>query len=88
MVFISLVVSIIFNIALYKACERQVLRSEIYEAWISDLKNYTEKTYADIKSIDDRQIFEKDDEVGVVFQDMLELIKSLNNRVHDEETEN
>jgi hypothetical protein len=81
-------VSVSFNIALWKATEKQILRSEIYENWIYDFKSDVRKTYEDIKTIDDRQMFEKDDDVGVVFQDMLDLIKKLDDRVHEEETEN
>jgi len=33
--------------------------------------------------LDEKQLFEKDDEVGVVFQDMMALIQSLNDRTEE-----
>lgn len=39
-----------------------------------------------MKMLDEKQMFEKDDEVGVIFEDMKALIESLNDRT--EETTN
>jgi hypothetical protein len=63
---------------------------DIYESWIVELKDDINDVYLQIKSVDDKQIFEKDDDVGGVFSDLYLIIKKLNQRtnsnVQDKET--
>jgi len=87
---IFLVASIVINVMLYKAGTRQLDDNEILieqvnllEDWISDFKADVQKTFADIKMIDDKQMFEKDDDVGIVFRDMMELIRKLIERTEN-----
>lgn len=82
-----LVASIVVNVLLWKAGERQLVINELYTKWITDWRALVFKTYAHMKLLDEKQMFEKDDEVGVVFQDMQQLIKSLNDRTEEETTE-
>jgi hypothetical protein len=78
-----LTVSIVVNILLWRAGERQLAINEIYEEWISDWRRQVLKTWTHIKLLDDKQLFEKDDEVGIVFRDMVELIKSLSDKTEE-----
>lgn len=48
--------------------------------WISEFKQTTENTLQKLKEIDDRQIFQKDDDVGFVFSEIVKLIEKLNKR--------
>jgi len=80
---IFLIISIICNILLWKAGEKQMIINEIYIEWISDWKSFVFKTYAHMKFLDEKQIFEKDDEVGIVFQNMTDLIKNLNEKTEE-----
>ena len=41
-----------------------------------------------LKDIDDRGIFEKDDDVGFLFSDLKQIIESLNKKIKEEETDN
>jgi len=91
---ICLVASIVGNILLYKAGVRQIEVNEIreeeikfLEGWVSDFKADVLKTFVHIKLIDDKQMFEKDDEVGIVFRDMMDLITKLNERTQETEEE-
>ena len=43
---------------------------DIYESWIVELKDDINDVYRQIKLVDDKQIFEKDDDVGGVFSDL------------------
>jgi len=64
----------------------------IYEEWILDFKTDVIQTLAQMRAIDTRGTFittiaggekggfESDDEVGVVFKEMMELIEKLNKR--------
>ena len=91
---ICLAASIVGNILLYKAGVRQIEVNEIHEeeikfleGWVSDFKADVLKTFVHIKLIDDKQMFEKDDEVGIVFRDMMDLITKLNERTQETEEE-
>ena len=65
---------IVFN--LYK-------KNKIYEGWIIDTKDKANFLYENISEVDSKDIFEKDDEVGVVFEQIKELIGSFNKKVQD-----
>ena len=78
--------SIVANFLLWKTAERHLETSELYANWISDWREYVFKTWVHMKMLDEKQMFEKDDEVGVIFEDMKALIESLNDRT--EETTN
>lgn len=87
---ICLTASIIVNVLLYKAGVRQLTVNELLEEdndflqkWIEEFKADVLKTYAHMKLLDDKQMFEKDDDVGIVFQDMMELIQKLNERTQE-----
>tara|TARA_B100002019_G_C21266427_1_gene599686 strand:+ start:331 stop:585 length:255 start_codon:yes stop_codon:yes gene_type:complete len=56
---------------------------KVYESWILDVKEDVENLYKDIHEVDSKDIFEKDDEVGVVFEQIKELISSFNKKVQD-----
>jgi predicted PurR-regulated permease PerM len=53
---------------------------DIYEGWIVEFKNDISDVYRQMKIIDDRQIFEKDDEVGSTFSQLYFIIQKLNQR--------
>lgn len=78
-----LAASITTNVLLFKAGETQRQIKEIYESWIEEWRADVLKTYAHMKLLDDKQMFEKDDDVGVVFRDMSILIESLNNKTQE-----
>lgn len=86
--------SIIGNILLWKAGERLMTTNDLlgqeidrYAEWISDWRAQVLKTWAHMQMLDGQQMFEKDDEVGIAFRDMKELIQSLNDKTQEETTE-
>ena len=85
---ILLIISLIINVLLFKLFTINLTKVEIYEAWILEYKNQINETYQALKFVDDKQIFEKDDEVGFVFSDILEIIKDLKTKIYDEEEKN
>jgi hypothetical protein len=80
---VLLTASVVANVLLWRAGERQLAINEIYANWISDWREQVFKVWAHMKLLDDKQMFEKDDDVGVVFQDMKILIQSLNDRTEE-----
>jgi hypothetical protein len=63
-------------------------KNEIYEAWIENFSKRANNAYLSMKSIDNKQMFEKDDDVGVVFEEIKMLIEDLNNKLGEEYDEN
>ena len=55
-------------------------RVETLSNWIEEYKDDVNATMDQLKKIDDRQIFQKDDDVGFVFSEILKLIEKLNKR--------
>lgn len=51
--------------------------AETMENWTSQYRILVENTYRRLKEIDEKQIFEKDDDVGFVFSEMVKLIEFL-----------
>ena len=52
---------------------------EMLEDWISDFIKTIEKVNFDLKQIDYKGYFEADDEVGVIFKEIQNTIKQLDN---------
>ena len=65
---------VIFN--LYK-------KVKIYEAWSLTIRDKVEKLQQDIKEVDVREIFEKDDDVGFIYNDISNLIKNICNLLNN-----
>ncbi len=59
-------------------CQNKI---DIYEGWIVEFKNDVNEVYQQIKMIDDKQLFERDDEVGSIFSDLYLIIQKLNQRI-------
>lgn len=61
-------------------CQNKI---DIYESWIVEFKNDINEVYQEIKGVDDKQLFEKDDEVGSIFSDLYLIIQKLNQRIEE-----
>ena len=59
-------------------------KNKIYENWILDFRGMAKDIKQNWREIDSRQMFEKDDDVGVVFEELDTLINKLDTKVHDE----
>lgn len=59
-------------------------KNRIYENWITDTKSSVGDLQKNIRDIDSKQLFEKDDEVGVVYTGISDLIGELNKKVKEE----
>lgn len=49
-----------------------------------DFKKSIDNVYKKLKSIDERGIFEKDDDVGFLFTDIVNILKITNQRINDD----
>lgn len=73
LLFASIGVNVYFGAML----DRSIDKNEQYEKWIDDIEKAINNTYNKLKIIDDRQLFEKDDDVGFVFSNIVKLIEKL-----------
>lgn len=65
----------LFILVLLYVCYNMYKKIRIYENWTSNIYDKINKLQSDIKEIDSKEIFEKDDEVGVVYDAISEIIK-------------
>lgn len=77
---VLLTVSICVNVFLGYALDVNLDKIETYQNWILEFKKDLNVTYSKLKYLDDRQMFEKDDDVGFVFSEILKLIEKLKER--------
>lgn len=88
---ILLFISASFNIFLIISLKRSFFQIDTLESWLVEFKYLIGNTYKKLKYIDERGIFEKDDDVGVIFKDIKDIIDLTNKRVqlqsYDEKTQ-
>jgi len=61
--------------------DRNFEKIDILEKWILEFRNDVDVTHRKLKEVDDKQMFQKDDDVGFVFSEIIKLIEKLNKRI-------
>tara|TARA_B100002019_G_C21269077_1_gene601088 strand:+ start:423 stop:677 length:255 start_codon:yes stop_codon:yes gene_type:complete len=79
LLFLSFIICCILIYIVYNLYKK----TRVYENWIIEIKNDVNLLNLQIKEIDSRGIFEKDDDVGVIYEEIKELITSFNEKVQD-----
>lgn len=82
-----LAVSVGFNILLVNAFNKACDRVDEYESWILKYQGIVKETYSLLKMVDDREIFERDDEVGFVFSNIVSIVNDLKEKTYVETQE-
>jgi hypothetical protein len=89
---LALIITIGLLISTFILIRNLLKKIAVYEEWVLDVKTDVIQTLEKMREIDTRGMFittiaggekggfESDDEVGVVFKEMLELIEKLNQR--------
>ena len=77
------VISLVLNIFLITSLNINLKKIEIYESWILNYQEIVKETYLLLKEVDDKEIFEKDDEVGAVFSNIREIIQDLKEKTYE-----
>lgn len=70
------------------ALKRAFTQIDILEDWLINFKKLLNETYKKLKLIDDRGMFEKDDDVGIIFKNIVEIIHLTNNRIQTNDNDN
>lgn len=78
---ILLAIFVIATGALGYACYNLLRKIEVYEDWLNMFRTEIDDVYKRIKTVDDKNLFEKDDDVGFVFSELLRIIKEFNEKL-------
>ena len=54
---------------------------EVYESWTSLFRSESSQLYDRLKMVDEKNLFEKDDDVGFVFSEVLRIVKEFDETV-------
>ena len=82
---IAIGVSVLINFILIIGVRNLMIQNEQLEdkvvSTISEIRARIGNTLQKMKDIDNRQVFEKDDEVGASFQELTKIIENLNEQI-------
>jgi competence protein ComGC len=78
---IILLVSFLFNIILLIGVRNLLKQNEQFEDNLTEVRGRIANTLTKMRELDNRQVFEKDDEVGVTFSELKKLTEDLNNEI-------
>ena len=87
MIVVLLVMSIILNVALVYASYVTVKKIEIYEDNIMRFYEGATQILRTSRHLDNKEMFEKDDEVGDLFQQLITVIGELRGIIYEKEEE-
>lgn len=87
---IGLIVSLGINVALFILVRNLLSKQDTYEQWILEFKEDVINTLEAMRAMDkqgvfatslnDKGVFESDDQVGHIFKEMISIIEKLNQR--------
>ncbi len=84
---VVLILSILLNGALGYACWNLLRKNEVMEDAIDIFYTRLDTTLKTMRAIDSRQMFEKDDEVGSVFNQIVDIVNDLRPLLYGSNTE-
>ena len=61
------------------------IKNGVYERWILETRDSVNKLSNDVKDIDSKELFENDDEVGVVYSGIRDIILDLDSKINEDE---
>lgn len=84
---VVLILSILLNGALGYACWNLLRKNEVMEDAIDIFYTRLDTTLKTMRAIDSREMFEKDDEVGSVFNQIVDIVNDLRPLLYGSNTE-
>lgn len=81
--YVHMSVVLSFVLIIY-VCYNLYRKVKIYEGWVEHIRGEILKLQDNINQTDTRGIFEKDDDVGFVYEDISTLIKEIDTMVEDQ----
>lgn len=82
-ILIGIIIGLLFFAvcALSYACYNLLKKVETYEDWVDRFKMESDSLYQRLKTVDDKNLFERDDDVGFVFSEIVRITKEFNETV-------
>ena len=74
-------ISVVINIVLLIGVRNLLKQNEQFEDNLTEVRGRIANTLQKMRDLDNREVFEKDDEVGVTFIELKKLIEDLNNEI-------
>ncbi len=84
---VILIISILINVSLGYACWNLLRKNEVMEDAIDIFYTRLGTTLQTMRAIDSREMFEKDDEVGSVFNQIVDTVNELRPLLYGSNTE-
>ena len=85
MIVVLLVISAVVNVVLMYSSYVTIKKIEIYEDNIMKFYKGATKILRTARYLDNREMFEKDDDVGTLFDQLIEVIGELRGIIYEEE---
>ena len=63
------------------ACYNLLKKIEVYEEWLDDFRTEVDLVYKRLKAVDDQNLFEKDDDVGFIFSELVRITREFNEKI-------
>lgn len=76
-----LIIALLLSIWICRILYKKV---STYEEWIYDASKSVHTTWENMRELDQRKMFESDDEVGVIFNELKLLIDDLNEKIGED----
>ena len=67
--------------ALGYACFNLVKKVEVYEDWTDHFRKEIDLVYKQLKQVDEQNLFDKDDDVGFVFSEIVRVTKEFDETI-------
>ena len=84
MTLLFLIVSIIVNICLVICLIKSFKLIDQLDKWCIMFKSQMKNVYLTLKSLDDKNMFEKDDDVGILFRQIADVIENAKKVIVDD----
>ena len=79
--FTLMVIFFLTTCALGYACYNLLKKIDVYEDWLNMFRSEIDQVYTRIKMVDDKNLFEKDDDVGFVFTEIVRITKEFDEKI-------
>lgn len=76
-----MVIFFLSTCALGYACYNMIKKIEVYEEWLDYFRTEVDEVYQRMKIVDEKNLFEKDDDVGFVFAELVRISKEFSERI-------
>ncbi len=78
---VLLVLSIILNIVVTFCLLNLLRKFEIYETWVKTFRTEIRLVYNRLRSVDNQNFFDKDDDVGFVFSEIVRITREFDEKI-------